>query len=339
MTTRIIVSIAVAATLVAGIGAQQPPLKLTSESLTRAIAEGESQQPRGLPVVAARIERWVSGTVAPQTLGKMTAEYALMPYDIYLLTPFVRAASTAADAKRRSIATPAMTPDSVNADGVVVSIVPGPGANARSIASVTLKRGEEVIRPIKSAVQPPAADGRVSGAFYFRLEDFSALPVTLECVGGSTPFSIALDADDLAAARSAIDVTIGPAAYLAKLRAINDANTNAAQQQVDREAEQRVQDNAAVYVKSSDYTVVEANAAFTKYRWRATVVNDALRRQVFDLTAKFLDGSGGAIDTRQVDTEVINAQSEREIKGEAQIEAAKARSVSKLSVVATRKGG
>jgi len=184
MTTRIIVSIAAAAALVAAVHAQEaPPLKLTPETLAQAIADGESQQPRGLPVVAARIERWLSGTVAPQTLGKMTAEYALMPYDVYLLTPFVRAASTAADAKRRAIAMPAMTPDGVNADGVVVSIVPGPGANARSIASVTLKRGEEVIRPIKSAVQPPAADGRVSGAFYFRLEDFSALPVTLECAG------------------------------------------------------------------------------------------------------------------------------------------------------------
>jgi hypothetical protein len=340
MTTRIIVSIAAAAALVAAVHAQEaPPLKLTPETLAQAIADGESQQPRGLPVVAARIERWLSGTVAPQTLGKMTAEYALMPYDVYLLTPFVRAASTAADAKRRSIAMPAMTPDGVNADGVVVSIVPGPGANARSIASVTLKRGEQVIRPVKSDVQPAAADGRASGAFYFHIEDFLTLPVTLDCVGGAAPFSITLDANDLAAARAAIDVTVSPASYLAKLRAINDANTRASQQQAERDVEQRTQDNAAVYVKSSDYAVVESNAAFTKYRWRATVVNGSQRRQVFDLTARFLDGNGGAIDTVRVDTEVIGANSERELNGEARIEAAKARTFSKLAVVATRKGG
>ena len=232
-----------------------------------------------------------------------------------------------------------MTPDAVNADGVVLSVVPGPGANGRSIASVTLKRADEVIRPVKSALQPPAADGRVSGAFYFRLEDFSALPVTIVCMNGTTTFSIALDGDDLAGARAAVNVAIGPAGYLAKLRAINDANTNAAQERAERDAEQRVANNAALYVKSSDYSVVEANGTFTKYRWRATIVNGSLRRSVFDVTAKFLDGSGAPIGSQSMAAEVISAQSETEVKGEAQIEAAKAGSLSKLTVVATRKGG
>jgi len=337
MTTRILASIAIAAALAARADAQSS-LALTPASLAQAIADGESQPPRGLPVVAARIERWVSGGGTPEKIGKMTTDYALMPYDVYLLTPFVRAASTAADAKRRSMAAPAMTPDGVNADGVVVSVVPGPGANARSIAGVTLKRGDAVIRPVKSAVQPPAADGRASGAFYFRLEDFSPLPVTLVCEGGAAPFSLALDADDFAAARGAIDVSVGPAAYLAKLRAINDANTKGAQAQAERDAAQRVQDDATLFVKSSDYSVVESNNAFTKFRWQATIVNSAPRRRVFDLTAKFVDAAGATIVTRVVPTEIVNAQSETEVKGEAQIEAAKARTVARLTVVAARKG-
>jgi len=336
MTTRIIASIAIAAALAARAGAQSS-LALTPASLAQAIADGESQPPRGLPVVAARIERWVSGGGAPDKIGKMTRDYALMPYDVYLLTPFVRAASTAADAKRRSIPAPAMTPDGVNADGVVVSVVPGPGVGARSIAGVVLKRGETVIRPVKSAVQPAPADGHASGAFYFRLEDFSTLPLTLVCEGGP-PFSLVLDADDFAAARGAIDVTAGPAAYLAKLRAINDANTKAALDQSERDAAQRVQDDASLFVKSSEYTVAESNNAFTKFRWHATIVNSSARRRVFDLTAKFLDASGKPIDTRLVPTEIINAQSETEVKGEAQIEASKARAVARLTVVAVRKG-
>jgi len=337
MTMRIIASIAIAAALAARADAQSP-LALTSTSLAQAIAEGGSQPPRGLPVVAARIERWVSGGGAPEKIGKMTSDYALMPYDVYLLTPFVRAASTAADAKRRSIAAPAMTPDGVNADGVVVSVVPGPGASARSIAAVSLKRGDAVIRPAKSAVQPPAADGRASGAFYFRLEDFDALPVTLVCEGGPAPFSLVLDADDFAGAHGAIDVSLGPAAYLAKLRAINEANTKAAAAQADRDAAQRVQDDATLFVKSSEYTVVESNNAFTKVRWHATVVNSSPRRRVFDLTAKFVDAAGAAIDTRVVPTEIVNGQSETEVKGEAQIDAAKARAIARLTVVAARKG-
>ena len=353
MTSNIIASIAVAAVLIAGVRAEPmfpgfardgrldpaaDTLALTPASLAQAIADGENQAPRGLPVVAARIERWIVAGVAPERLGKLTSEYALMPYDVYLLTPFVRAASTAADAKRRAAPPPPMTPESVNADGIVLSVVPGPGANARSIAGVTLKRGDAVIRPLRSAMQPPAADGRVSGAFFFRLEDFSQLPVTLVCDGGAAPFTLALDADDLAAARGAIDVTIGPAAYLAKLRGINDANTKAALAQAERDTTQRQQDDATLYVKSSDYSVAESNNAFTKFRWKATIVNGSPRRRVFDLTAKFVDASGKPIETRLVPTEIVNGQSETEVKGEVQLDAAKARSVAKFTVVAVRKG-
>ena len=60
MTTRIIVSIAVAAALVAGLDAQAP-LALSSQSLAQAIAEGENQAGRGLPLLAARIERDACG--------------------------------------------------------------------------------------------------------------------------------------------------------------------------------------------------------------------------------------------------------------------------------------
>ena len=56
MTTRIIVSIAAAAALVAAVHAQEaPPLKLTPETLAQAIADGESQQPCGLPLVPTRL--------------------------------------------------------------------------------------------------------------------------------------------------------------------------------------------------------------------------------------------------------------------------------------------
>ena len=131
---------------------------------------------------------------------------------------------------------------------------------------------------------------------------------------------------------------VGPAAYLAKLRAINDANTKAAQTQAERDAAQRVEDDATLFVKSSDYSVVESNNAFTKFRWQATIVNSAPRRRVFDLIAKFVDAAGATIVTRVVPTEIVNAQSETEVKGEAQIEAAKARTVARLTVVAARKG-
>jgi len=231
-----------------------------------------------------------------------------------------------------------MTPESVNADGIVLSVVPGPGANARSIAGVTLKRGDAVIRPLRSAVQPPAADGRAAGAFFFRLDDFGQLPVTIVCEGSGAPFTLALDADDLAGAHGAIDVTVGPGAYLAKLRGINDANTKAAQAQAERDAAQRVEDDATLYVKSSDYTVAESNAAFTKFRWKATVANSSPRRRVFDLTAKFVDASGKPVETKLVPTEIVNAQSETEVKGEVQLDAAKAKTVAKLTVVAVRRG-
>src|SRR4051812_18957927 len=83
----------------------QPRLALTPASLSQAVVVGESQSPQGLPVLAARIDRMVR-TGSPDALAQMTKEYEHAPYDIYLLSPFVRAASTVAETKRRFLPSP-----------------------------------------------------------------------------------------------------------------------------------------------------------------------------------------------------------------------------------------
>src|SRR5437660_810164 len=94
-----------------GLTAQIPkPYALTPETLAQAIAEDENSAPAGLPILAGRVNRVASSTLADD-FGDVVARYENAPYDVYVLTPFVRAASTAADAKRRFLPAPALTAD------------------------------------------------------------------------------------------------------------------------------------------------------------------------------------------------------------------------------------
>lgn len=117
------------------------------------------------------------------------------PFDVYVLTPYVRAAVPAADARRRYAPVPVLTAAALNADGIIVSIAPSPNfLAADSIENVVLLTdlGRRIVRPARTALETRTVSNALGahkdvtvGAFYFRFEDFEQLPLAIVCVQAS----------------------------------------------------------------------------------------------------------------------------------------------------------
>jgi len=122
---------------------------------------------------------------------------------IHVGTPYLRAVATFVDAKRRFAPMPQLNTESLNAEGVVVSVLPGAFADADAIEDVVVRPlgapEDFAIHPTRSIVEPQAITNRAgatrevsSGVFYFPLGAFADLPLDVICVGrnGNEPFRI-----------------------------------------------------------------------------------------------------------------------------------------------------
>jgi hypothetical protein len=128
---------------------------------------------------------------------------------LYVATPYMRAVATFADARRRYAPLPELSPDALNSDGVVVSVMPGESFGAADAID------DVVVRPIGSAegaaihatrrlIEPTLIINRAggtrelsSGVFYFALSAFSDLPVDVICIGRNANETFRVDVQDL----------------------------------------------------------------------------------------------------------------------------------------------
>jgi hypothetical protein len=122
---------------------------------------------------------------------------------IHVATPYMRAVATFVDAKRRFAPLPQLNSESLNAEGVVVSVLPGAFADADAIDDVVVRplgaAEGFAIHPTRRIVEPQTITNRAgatrevsSGVFYFALSAFADLPLDVICVGrnGNEPFRI-----------------------------------------------------------------------------------------------------------------------------------------------------
>jgi hypothetical protein len=132
------------------------------------------------------------------------------PFRIHVATPYMRAVATFVDAKRRFAPMPQLNSESLNAEGVVVSVLPGVFADADAIEDVVVRppgAAEDVaIHPMRRIVEPQTITNRAgatrelsSGVFYFALNAFADLPVDVICVGRNGNESFRIDVADLEA--------------------------------------------------------------------------------------------------------------------------------------------
>jgi hypothetical protein len=200
------------------LAAQAPTLSrfaLTPESLARAMADPQGSS-LALSVVAGKVNRGSyrifageDGLALPadETLTRMALTAA--PFDVYVLTPYIRAAVPAADARRRYAPPPVLTAAGLNADGIIVSIAPSANfLTADSVDNVVLlvDLGRRIVRPMRSALETRTVSNALGaqksvtvGAFYFHFEDFEQLPLAIVCVEKSgRTLRLWIDQDDLA---------------------------------------------------------------------------------------------------------------------------------------------
>ena len=101
-----------------------------------------------------------------------------------------------------------MTVQELNTDGVIVVVRPGTDfSTVDSIEDLVLKRGDEIMRPVKKSIEPTVVHNSLGaqkssaiGQFQFSLDAFSILrgPVTIVCIGASANYEWTLTALDLA---------------------------------------------------------------------------------------------------------------------------------------------
>lgn len=128
------------------------------------------------------------------------------PFTLELVTPFIAVHNAAAEAERRFQTFAAPTVEAANAEKVWVVVAPGPEPRtAASVDNVVLRRGDAIIRPLQSKVEPQAPVGAATaskplnaGRFQFPIEAFAPdKPVTIVIVGATENFEWTIETAEL----------------------------------------------------------------------------------------------------------------------------------------------
>jgi len=123
------------------------------------------------------------------------------PFNVTILTPWVRAALAGLEAKRKFEPVPALSVDALNRLGLSIEVSPGsPLTTADAIENVVIKRGETVIRPLSRTVQPDTIQNALgvkrelsTGSFKFAMEALRPTgDLTIVLVGRRQNYEITL---------------------------------------------------------------------------------------------------------------------------------------------------
>jgi hypothetical protein len=164
--------------------------KLTPTTFAAAVAEGEQLGDETKAHEAASLAITRMGAEMSDKAPPMNAE----SFEATVITPYYRVVVATAQAKRKFAAQPSITLEAANKDLVEIVVTPGRKIReADAIESVVVKRGAEVIRPIRQNVTPVTVETAMGlkktlteGRFVFGVETFdpSAAPgVTIVLVG------------------------------------------------------------------------------------------------------------------------------------------------------------
>lgn len=131
---------------------------------------------------------------------------ARVPFSVLLDTPFIRAATKVAEAKRKYESLPDLRADDLNLGKITIQVFPSASLNAGdTIENAVIRRGLVILRPEKTTVAPVSISNLMGakrdtalGAFVF---EFSALapdgPVTLVLIGKSQNVELELSPEIL----------------------------------------------------------------------------------------------------------------------------------------------
>jgi hypothetical protein len=164
----------------------------------------------GLPVAAFTNAHGMDAIVGDRALNRRFDAIIDGPYRINIVSPFIAAAMRVAEAKRKYEDPPHLSIASLNAEKVIVNVRPGRNfTNFGVIEAMVIKRGGQIVRPLKSNVTPTVVQNRMGasaaaadGEFTFDFSTFDPSDgVVLVLIGKSGNFEWEMSAKELAQLR------------------------------------------------------------------------------------------------------------------------------------------
>lgn len=184
---------------------------LTSATLAEAIAFGSTRPssdiiPLSTPMIALTSMYSMAELHKTSGLNQQMTAWTSMPYRVSFHSPFVVAAVSAAEAKRKYEPAPSLSVDELNKAKVVVAVSPSSDfTKADAIENVIIKRGATVVRALASRITPLTVQNQLgasravsSGEFTFDFSVFEpSAPITLVLVGPSHNVEVGIYEDVL----------------------------------------------------------------------------------------------------------------------------------------------
>ncbi len=211
-TVRRLVGIGVLAMATAGLLAQGARFVLDEASLAEAITDERGFGSFQFSLTQANLSRGsllVINGAQPDDYRTVARSPREAPFQVSVLTPYMRASVTVMMARRRQLPMPELALQPVNDDGIVVSVAASQEyAITASLQDLVLRRADDAdaapIQPFKRLVEPQTIKGPFGGerqvmlgSFYFRFEDFEHLPLLITCVGSPRGLALSLEEGDL----------------------------------------------------------------------------------------------------------------------------------------------
>ncbi len=179
---------------------------LTQELLLEAITATEEHAVTASSLFLVQLEEASRSDAFSTTV----ALWEKAPFDVSISSPWVRAASAAAEARRKYQPEPKLSLDDLNQQGLLIVVRPGKSlTTADAIENVVIKRGDEIIRPIEATMAPETTVNALGaklevsrGTFRFAMEALApSSAVTIVCVGAKGNYEITLTAMQLSRLR------------------------------------------------------------------------------------------------------------------------------------------
>ena len=132
------------------------------------------------------------------------------PFSVLIQSPFIRVAAESLEARRKFVEPTFESLEAINGRLVEIEVSPGPSmATADAVENVVIKRGAQVLRPIKANIQPTTVQNRLgmnrelsAGTFTFDYAAFDpTTTITLVVVGRAGNFELELRPEELSSLR------------------------------------------------------------------------------------------------------------------------------------------
>jgi hypothetical protein len=162
------------------------------------------------PIMLVFLSRSKAQTKPDVEFSALLSRGADAPFTLVVASPFVRVITIVEESKRKFLEPKFPSLDELNADKVQIIVTPGGSMlTVDTIENVIIKRGDEIIRPLRAVIEPTVVQNNAGakkdsagGLFTFDYSAFEpTMPITLVLIGKRANFEWTLRTDEVAQLR------------------------------------------------------------------------------------------------------------------------------------------